>query len=71
VTKIVTNSGGQIVTPQQRIRSWMQVCVSGIVLIVSLLILTSPHRIFPTPFDESTKRWAAGWVGAVIGYWLS
>jgi VanZ family protein len=49
----------------------MQVVVSLLVLVVGLLILTSPHRIFPSGFDESTKRWAAGWIGAVIGYWLS
>ncbi len=49
----------------------MQVIVSLIVLAVGLLILTSPNFIFRSNFDESTKRWAAGWVGAVIGYWLS
>jgi len=59
------------VTTQQKVKVWMQVVVSLLVLVVGLLILTSPHRIFPSGFDESTKRWAAGWIGAVIGYWLS
>lgn len=49
----------------------MQVAVSALVLIVGLLVLTSPNIIFKQTFDESTKKWAAGWVGTVIGYWLS
>ncbi len=49
----------------------MQIVVSGVVLMVGLLILTSPNVILPHLYDESTKKWAAGWVGAVVGYWLS
>jgi hypothetical protein len=49
----------------------MQVLVSLVVLVVGLLVLTSPNFVFHQNFDESTKKWAAGWVGAVIGYWLS
>jgi hypothetical protein len=49
----------------------MQVLVSLVVLVVGLLVLTSPNFAFHQNFDESTKKWAAGWVGAVIGYWLS
>ncbi len=49
----------------------MQVIVSLTVLIIGLLVLTAPNFVFHQNFDEPTKRWAAGWVGAVIGYWLS
>lgn len=49
----------------------MQIVVSLIILIVGLIILTSPNPILPVASDEGTKKFAAGWVGAVIGYWLS
>ena len=49
----------------------MQVIVSGIMLVSGILILSAPHRILPHTFDEATKRFAAGWIGAIIGYWLS
>ncbi len=49
----------------------MQVVVSLAVLITCFLILTAPNRVLPHNFDEATKRFAAGWIGAVIGYWLS
>jgi len=61
----------QPITTQLEIKVAMQVIVSFVILAVGLLILTSPHRIFPHDFDEGTKRWAAGWIGAVIGYWFS
>ena len=72
---VVTTSTGPhgttAVTTQQKVKVWMQVIVSLLMLIVGLLILTSPNYVFNHNFDESTKRWASGWIGAVIGYWLS
>ncbi|MGD0759205.1 MAG: hypothetical protein ABR921_09890 [Candidatus Sulfotelmatobacter sp.] len=47
----------------------MQVVISLILLITGILVLLDPHWL--PHFDESTKKIAAGWVGAVIGYWLS
>jgi cytochrome b subunit of formate dehydrogenase len=70
--KIVTrtdSSGTVVVTPQQKVRVWMQVAVSLILLISGILILIDPHWL--PRFDESLKKIAAGWVGAVVGYWLS
>lgn len=49
----------------------MQVLVSLILLVVGVLVLTSPNFAFHQKFDESTKKWAAGWIGMVVGYWLS
>ena len=63
--------GTTAVTTQLKVKVWMQVLVSLMVLVVGLLVLTSPNFAFHQNFDESTKKWAAGWVGAVIGYWLS
>jgi hypothetical protein len=59
------------VTPQQKVKLLMQICVSVIVLFFGIAILTSPNAIFAHNIDESTKKWAAGWIGVVIGYWLS
>jgi hypothetical protein len=47
----------------------MQVAVSFILLVTGILVLADPSWL--PRFDESLKRIAAGWVGAVIGYWLS
>lgn len=66
-----TDASGTVVTTEQKVRTWMQVIVSLTVLIIGLLVLTAPNFVFHQNFDEPTKRWAAGWVGAVIGYWLS
>jgi len=49
----------------------MQIVVSLILLVVGILILTSPNFFFTYQYDEGIKKSAAGWVGAVIGYWLS
>lgn len=47
----------------------MQVGVSATLLITGILVLIDPAWL--PHFDESTKKISAGWVGAVIGYWLS
>lgn len=65
------DSGATKITPLQKTKAWMQVAVSFLMLLVALLVLTSPNFFFRQTFDESTKKWAAGWVGTVIGYWLS
>lgn len=73
-TRIQVSTGPHGTTPvptPAKIKMWMQVIVSRLALIVGLLVLTAPNYFFRQNFDESTKRWAAGWVGAIIGYWLS
>jgi len=47
----------------------MQAVVSFTLLAAGLLILIDPAWL--PRADESLKKIAAGWVGAVIGYWLS
>jgi hypothetical protein len=73
VVKTSTGEHGTVALPahHQKVRVWMQVVVSFLLLAAGFLVLVSPARIFPAPMDESTKKLAAGWIGAVIGYWLS
>lgn len=73
VVKTSTGEHGTVALPthQQKVRVWMQVVVSLMLFAAGFLVLVSPARIFPTPMDESTKKLAAGWIGAVVGYWLS
>ena len=71
VTTKTEEHGTFVVTHEQKVKAWMQVIVTLILLVSGILILTSPNTIFPQALDEGTKRFAAGWIGAVIGYWLS
>ena len=71
---VTTKSGSHGTTPinpDLRHKVWMQILVSIIMLIAGLLILASPNFIIPGEVDEATKRYASGWIGAIIGYWLS
>jgi sulfite exporter TauE/SafE len=72
VVKTITGPHGTTaVTSQEKVRVWMQVVVSVILLVSGILILASPNFVFHQSLDEATKKLAAGWVGGVIGYWLS
>jgi hypothetical protein len=48
----------------ESIRLRMQVCISCIFLIAGL------GAFFLEPGDPATQKLAAGWIGAVLGYWL-
>ena len=49
----------------------MRVVVSLVLLFAGIFILTSPNFVFSNAFDDSIQKIAAGWIGAVIGYWLA
>lgn len=49
----------------------MRIFVTLIVLVVALGILTAPNRMFSQHFDEGIQKFAVGWIGAIIGYWLA
>jgi hypothetical protein len=51
--------------------AWMRIVVSLVTLLFAFLIITAPHFVFSHPFDEGMQKLAAGWIGVVIGYWLS
>ena len=49
----------------------MRIVVSVFLLIAGVSILTSPNFLLSHSPDDGIKKIAAGWVGAVIGYWLA
>ena len=55
---------------EEKARVYMQILVSLILLAVGLAILTAPNR-FMGEMTPETQKLAAGWVGAITGYWLS
>ena len=55
----------------QKVNVVMQIVITMMVLVSGILVLTAPNFAFPATFDDSVQKWAAGWVGALIGYWLS
>ncbi len=60
-------------TPQPIPRhvAFMRVVVSLVVLAVCFGILTAPNVMFGQPFDDGVQKFSCGWIGMVIGYWLS
>ncbi|HJR61509.1 MAG TPA: hypothetical protein VJ813_19025 [Vicinamibacterales bacterium] len=54
-----------------KVNAVMQILVSVIVLVAGILALTAPNFFFHAALSEGTQKMAAGWVGLVIGYWLS
>lgn len=59
------------IEPVPRHVTIMRISISLTVLIICFLILTPPNFLFPTELNHDVQAWAAGWIGLVIGYWLS
>jgi len=55
----------------EKVNAIMQILVSLVVLAVGIFALTAPNFLFLVALSDSTQKMAAGWVGLVIGYWLS
>lgn len=49
----------------------MRIIVSLFLIVAGVAIITAPNPLFPERFDEGVQKIAAGWVGAVVGYWLA
>ncbi len=49
----------------------MRIVVSLFLLAMGALILTAPNPILPHATSDGVEKIAAGWIGAVIGYWLA
>lgn len=45
--------------------------VTILVLVFGFAALASPNLIFRHAVSDATQKFAAGWIGLVIGYWLS
>jgi len=58
-------------SPVPRHVAVMRILVSLVLLMAGILILTAPNFLFAHTLDEGIQKIAAGWVGAVIGYWLA
>lgn len=57
--------------PVARYVAVMRILVSLLLLVFGILVLTAPNFMFVEKFDEGIQKIAAGWIGGVIGYWLS
>ena len=55
----------------EKINVIMQILVSSILLVFGILVLTAPNIVFPEATTDQAQKFAAGWLGAIIGYWLS
>lgn len=49
----------------------MRIVVSLVLLAAGILILTAPNAFISHALDQGVQKIAAGWVGAVVGYWLA
>jgi len=59
----------RVVTLQDKAKILMQVFISIVTMLGGFLVLIDPSWM--PRIDEAEKKVAAGWVGLVIGYWLS
>jgi hypothetical protein len=48
----------------------MQILVSLLVLAWGFHVLAAPNYMIAVA-DHEAQKWAAGWIGLVVGYWLS
>ena len=55
----------------EKVNVVMQILVSLVMLVFGILVLTAPNVPFPEGTTEQTQKFATGWIGLVIGYWLS
>ena len=49
----------------------MRIAVSLVLLVAGIAILTAPNVLLGQKLDDGIQKIAAGWIGAVIGYWLA
>jgi hypothetical protein len=51
-------------SPTAHAKYLMQVCVSATVLLAALAVILVPG------FDPTTRNWAFGLTGTILGFWL-
>jgi hypothetical protein len=57
-------------TWERKARVLMQISISIVLLLAGMVILFAPNGLLHSAVSEGTQKLAAGWIGAVIGYWL-
>jgi len=60
-----------LASKNEKANVWMQIVVSLIMLGFGILVLTAPNFLITGPVPDGTQKFAAGWIGLVIGYWLA
>ena len=55
----------------EKVNAVMQIIVSLIMLVFGVLVLTAPNMLFSETASDGMQKLAAGWLGAIVGYWLS
>ncbi len=56
---------------EAKVRVIMQIVVSLGSFALSVLILSAPNSIVSVPPSREIELAASGWIGIIIGYWLS
>jgi hypothetical protein len=57
--------------PPSQAEAWMRIVVSLVLLIAGIMIITAPNILFGTAFSDGVRQLASGWVGTVVGHWLT
>lgn len=55
----------------EKVNAVMQILVSLTLLLMGILVLTAPNVVFPAALSQDLQKVASGWIGVVLGYWLS
>lgn len=52
------------ITLKEKTKVWMQVLLTLVTISIAIFMLLQND-------DVEGKKWAAGWIGVVLGYWFS
>jgi hypothetical protein len=70
--KILKSWGGRMPADNGKTKAVMQVVVTLITMAVAFLVLAGPKFLFPEkPPSIDLEKAAIGWIGFIMGYWLS
>ena len=55
----------------EKVNSAMQILLTLVFVASGLLVLFAPNFLIQEALPEATQKFAAGWLGFILGYWLS
>jgi len=58
------------ITPVPKDVAIMRIAVSLVLLVGGFMIVTSPNFLF-SELSQDLHKAAIGWIGMIVGYWLS